>query len=123
MAINIFQNWLDQLGKKWIALDPEGAADLFSKDVVYFESTLKNPCKSWGEVFELWKVIPDNQKDITYNFEILAIKDDLCVANWQMERTLLPQNIKQKIDGIFVIKLNKDGLCNYFKQWRTAENY
>lgn len=117
-----FQNWLDALGHAWIDLNPKEASDLFSKDVEYYESALKAPCDNWDQVFDLWKVVPNNQKDITLKFEILSTTENLCVANWWMERMLLPGEIRQKIDGIFVFKLNDNGLCNYFKQWRTVEN-
>ena len=116
-----FQQWLTELGKTWIALDPKNATNLFSKDVEYYESALKVPCQNLEEVFNLWKVIPTNQKDVTFNYDILAISGNLCVVNWQVKRTQLPQLTKQNIDGIFVLKLNEDGLCNYFKQWRTVE--
>jgi len=117
-----FQNWLDQLGEAWVNLNPQEAANLFSKDVEYYESALKAPCENWNQVLDLWKVIPTNQKDVAFNFDILFNSDNSCVANWRIDRTLLPQNIQQKIDGIFVFKLNDDGLCDYFKQWRTVEN-
>ncbi len=120
--IDKFQHWLKQLGKAWSDLDPQNAANLFSKDVEYYESALKDPCESWDKMFALWKVIPTNQKDVTYDFDIITILKDVCVANWRVERILLPQNTKQKIDGIFVFRLNGTGLCDYFKQWRTVEN-
>ena len=122
MSRKKFHHWLEKLGKAWSDLNPEVAADLFSKDVEYYESATKNPCESWDKVFDLWRVIPTNQKDIVFNFDILAISGNVCIANWRVKRVLLPQNIGQKIDGIFVFKLNKDCLCNYFKQWRAVEN-
>lgn len=116
-----FQNWLNELGEAWSNLEPRKAANLFAKDIEYYESVLKDPLKDWNKVFDLWKIIPKNQKDVSFNFEIIAIDGKMCVANWRVERTLLPQNTRQKIDGIFVFKLNNEGLCNFFKQWRTAE--
>ncbi len=123
MSSEKFQDWLKHLGEAWSNLDAESAANLFSKDVEYYESALANPCENWDKVYELWKVIPINQKEVNFDFNILATSDNLCVANWRIKRTLLPQNTKQKIDGIFVFKLNENGLCNYFKQWRTVEIY
>lgn len=35
-----------------------------------------------------------------------------------MTRIMTKTNIKQEIDGIFQISLDKDGKCSYFKQWR-----
>ncbi len=114
-----YQHWLTDLGKAWVALDPQIAANLFSKDVEYYESATKKPCQSWDEVFDLWKVIPANQKDVSFDYDVLAVSGNLCIVNWRVERTQLPQLSHQKIDGIFVIKLNDEGLCNYFKQWRA----
>jgi hypothetical protein len=116
------QDWLSKLGEAWADLDPQKAANLFSKDVEYYESALKSPCENWEQVFDLWKVIPINQKDVIFDFDIIIVSENLCIANWRVERILLPENTRQKIDGIFVFKLNDDGLCNYFKQWRTIEN-
>lgn len=121
MDIQQFKDWLNKLEKAWVDLDPKNAVNLFSKDVEYYESALKVPCQNWNEVFDLWKVVPANQKDVSFNYDILAISKGLCVVNWRMERTQLPQLTHQKIDGIFVLRLNEDGLCNYFKQWRTVE--
>lgn len=121
MDIQQFKDWLNKLEKAWMDLDPKNAANLFSKDVEYYESALKAPCQSWDEVYDLWNAIPTNQKDVAFNYDVLAISENLCVVNWRVERTQLPQFTNQKIDGIFVFKLNKDGLCNYFKQWRTIE--
>jgi hypothetical protein len=117
-----YQRWLTDLGKAWVDLDPKNAVNLFSKDVEYYELATSNPCENWETVFNLWKIIPTNQKDVAFGFDIIAISESLCVAHWRVERTMVPQNTKQKIDGIFVLKLNNDGLCNYFKQWRTVEN-
>lgn len=122
MDDTIFKNWLNSLGKAWTNLDPQNAANLFSKDVEYYESALEKPCENWNKVFDLWQIIPNNQKDVNFNFEIINTSEKLCIANWQVKRISLPQNTKQKINGIFVFKLNKNGLCNYFKQWRTSKN-
>ena len=118
-----FQDWFEKLGKAWSARDPQKAANLFSKNVKYYESVFDPPCESWDKVFELWKVVPENQKDVIFEFEIMAVSDDLAVANWKVNRTLLPSNRKQNIDGIFVAKLNEEGLCNYFKQWRAVQEF
>ena len=66
----------------------------------------------------LWCVVADNQKDIDYKFEIVSCNENFCIINWQMTRTMTANNVKQEIDGIFQISVNKDGKCTYFKQWR-----
>lgn len=113
--------WFTKLGHYWSSLDPNGAANLFSKDVIYYESVFEKPCANWEEVFALWKLVPKNQKDVSYKFEIISTSGNLAIANWQVSRVLLPSNKTQTIDGIFIIKLNRNGLCNYLKQWRTIK--
>lgn len=121
MGDHQFIEWFNKLSKAWTERNSHQAASLFSEDVEYYESVFDSPCENWDGVFELWKVVPTNQKDVTFYFEVIATRDDLAVANWKVTRTLLPKNQKQIIDGIFVIRLNDDGRCNYFKQWRSVK--
>ena len=111
-----FNEWFIRLGEAWSERNPQKAASLFSKDVEYYESVFDKPCASWNEVYELWKVVPESQKDVTFEHELIAVNDNLAVANWKVTRTTIPANQKQKFDGVFVIKLNSEGLRNYFKQ-------
>lgn len=116
-----FKNWLAKLGKAWSERDPKAAASLFSEDCIYYESVFEEPCKNWDGILKLWQAVPLSQKDIKFNFKIVAFSGDVCVANWKVSRTLLPSMEKQIIDGIFQISLNEQGLCNYFKQWRSLK--
>ncbi len=116
-----FETWLTKLGKAWSERNPKTAASLFSKDCKYYESVFEEPCKSWDDILKLWLVVPENQKDVTFDFKVIAVSDKTCIANWRVSRTLLPNNEKQFIDGIFQISLNKKGLCNYFRQWRMVK--
>ena len=71
----------------------------------------------------MWKVVPENQKDITYNGEILFENEDSCIYHFTMTRTMVNTGKVQNIDGIFEIKLNEQNDLIYFKQWRfTKEN-
>src|SRR3989338_8005821 len=119
MDMSDFENWFTKHGKAWSERNPKAAASLFSKDCKYYESVFEEPCKSWDGILKLWSIVPENQKDITFVFKILAISDTYCIANWQVTRTLLPSNEKQLIDGIYQVSLNNKGLCTYFKQWRS----
>ena len=63
-------------------------------------------------------MVADNQKDISYKFNIVAFNENTCIINWQMTRTMTKTDTKQEIDGIFQVLINADGKCTYFKQWR-----
>jgi len=114
-------SWLKKFGEAWSERNPQKVLSLFSKNVKYYESVFEPPYEDLNKVLSLWKVVPLNQKDVTFNFEIITVSDDLAVANWKVTRTLLPTNQRQKIDGIFIIKLNNESLCYYFKQWRSLK--
>lgn len=116
-----YEKWTNEFMESWKKLDYEKTLSLLSKDVEYYENPIDNPCSSFDEVIKLWEIVGDNQKDIDYKFEILSYTEDVCIINWQMNRTLLPSNKLQQIDGIFQIALNEDGLCKYFKQWRYTK--
>lgn len=104
--------------ESWRKLDWERTLKTLDENVEYYENPIDKPCTNYGEVTNLWNIVADNQKDITYNFQIVSYNEETCIINWQMERTMTKNNITQKIDGIFQISLNKEGKCTYFKQWR-----
>lgn len=115
-----YNKWLDSFFESWKLLEGVKTVDLFSEDVKYFETPLGNPCSSIEDVKELWIIVPINQRNIEYSYDIICSNDNVCVVNWDMTRTINQK--KQTINGIFQISLDDNGLCNYFKQWRYTEN-
>ena len=113
-----YENWTKEFMESWKELDWERTLKTLDKEVKYYENPIDEPCKNFEDVINLWNVVADNQKDINYEYEIVAYNDNTCVINWQMTRTMTTNNTKQEIDGIFQISLNEDGKCTYFKQWR-----
>lgn len=111
--------WLHEFMESWKNLEGIKTTELFSKDVKYYESPMGEPCKTWEEVEDLWRVVNYNQKVQSYSFEILCQTEDLAIVNWQMERTM--NGVPQKIDGIFQISLNDDNKLTFFKQWRATK--
>lgn len=108
--------WLDSFFKSWQSLEGTKTANLFAKDVKYYETPQGQPCDSFDEVRLLWAVVPTNQCDIEYAYSIVCETNDVCIVNWQMTRTI--DNQMQFIDGVFQISLDDNDLCCYFKQWR-----
>lgn len=114
----IYDVWTKVFMESWKELDWKRTLETLDKDVKYYENPIDEPCKSFDEVIALWNVVADNQKDINYDYEIVAYNEETCIINWQMTRTMTSNNTKQEIDGIFQISLNKEGKCTFFKQWR-----
>lgn len=113
-----YEKWTKEFMESWKNLDWRKTLDTLDKAVKYYENPIDEPCKSFDEVTKLWNIVADNQKDISYQYEIIAYDNDFCIINFQMTRTITQNNVKQEIDGIFQISLNEEGKCTYFKQWR-----
>lgn len=113
-----YEKWTREFMESWKSLDFEKTLSTLSKNVEYYENPIDKPCSNFEEVRNLWKVVPENQKDIEYTFNIVCYNEDTCIINWQMTRTMIPAETKQEIDGIFQISLDEEGKCTYFKQWR-----
>lgn len=113
-----YNKWIKEFMDSWKELNCEKVLNTLSRCVKYYENPIDKPCESFDDVIKLWKVVPENQKDIDYKFEILSYNESVCIVNFQMTRTMTDNNAKQEIDGIFQISLNDKGKCTYFKQWR-----
>lgn len=113
-----YEKWVKNFMDSWKELDWKRTLSLLAKDVAYYENPIDRPCSNFEEVTNLWNVVADNQKDIEYQFEIVAFNEETCIVNWQMTRVMTQINQKQEIDGIFQIALDENGLCKFFKQWR-----
>ncbi len=121
MAKNYYE-WMDGFMESWKNLEGERTIEWLSTDVEYYEAPDGDPCDSIQDVAALWAVVPKNQKDITYSYDIICKDDRFCVYNWRMKRTLVTQDgeLRQRIDGIFQVALNDENKCMFFKQWRST---
>lgn len=112
-----FDTWLKNLGKAWVEKNPQIIADICAKNVVYHETPFTKPYKGPEAVKKLWQEVPDNQKDIKFKYDILAVTVTIGIAHWQAEYKRIKNNQKVVLDGIFQVKLNRQGLCTEFHQW------
>ena len=116
-----YNTWTKEFMESWAQLDWKRTLETLDRNVEYYENPIDRPCKNFDEVTSLWCVVADNQKDIKYDYQIVAYNDMTCIINWQMARTMTKTNTKQDIDGIFQISLNEGSKCIYFKQWRYTK--
>ena len=112
-----FKRWLDALGKAWITKDPRAASDICTNDITYYETPFGNPLRSRVEVEHVWKEVPESQKDVDFTYEILTVNEDFGISRWRASFTRIPSGIRDTLDGIFMVKLDKSGLCKEFHQW------
>lgn len=117
MEYNTFKKWLNALGKAWVSKNPDAASKLCSKNVVYYEDPFLPPLKGRDAVKKIWLDVPISQKDVKFTYEIIATTDDLGVAQWTGSFIRVPENTKAELKGIYLVKLDNEGLCKEFHQW------
>ncbi len=112
-----FEGWLDAYGKAWESRDPEAAARLFTDDATYYETPFDEPFRGYEGILEYWSEVPRSQENIRFSHEVLAVTEGMGVAHWKAAFTRLPSNVPFELDGIFLVKLDGDGLCTEFREW------
>ncbi|KKS97959.1 MAG: hypothetical protein UV73_C0004G0101 [Candidatus Gottesmanbacteria bacterium GW2011_GWA2_43_14] len=109
--------WINKMGQAWIDKKPEVITSLFAEKFKYYETPFEKPITNKTNLIKLWLDVPDSQKNISFNFEIISEKNRQYTAHWRASFTRIPSGIKAELDGIFLIKLNQHDSCTLFKQW------
>lgn len=115
-----YDKWIRAFMGAWKNRDVEAVMKTISRNCKYYETVFDNPCSSFEYIRKLWEEVPTNQKEIEYDYKIVLENNEFCIVNFFVERTLIPSGVIQNIDGIFQISLDENGLCNFFKQWRSV---
>jgi len=121
VTFNSFKNWLDTLGQAWITRDPKAAANICAKNVLYFETPFDKPLTSKKEVENIWQEVPASQKDIEFSYGIVSVNNEVGIAKWRASFTRLPSEVRDTLDGIYIVELDDNGLCTEFHQWWVAK--
>lgn len=105
--------WLKHFQEYWVNHDIVGISSLFADDVVYWE-TPHRKLNSHHEIQNEWSAIK-NQFDIRLNTSVYAKQDERYVVLWDLFYTNESHQEKHWA-GIYLIELDKTGLCTYFYQ-------
>ncbi len=95
-----FRAWLDLYGKAWTGRNAELIRDLFTKDAKYFEKPFLAPFDGIDSIIQYWQGIAQTQKDVSFQYKILAVDQDLGIAHFSAS-FLLYSSTQVKIYGIF----------------------
>jgi len=112
-----FGSWLDAYGHAWETRDPEAAVRLFTREATYHETPFDEPARGYAEILEYWSEGARSQEDVHFSHEILAVTEHEGIARWRANFTRVPSGAQVKLDGIFLVKLDADGLCTEFREW------
>jgi len=111
------RTWMDAYTVAFNAQDSAAAARLFTANGTYqwgpFGETLVGPDairRAWDEHQN-----PDEVAEMTY--EVLAVAPDVGVARWIASHTNEREGRRFRYDGVFVVTLTDEGLCDSFREW------
>lgn len=105
-------DWLLSFKKFWIEKDVESVLALFSDDVEYFE-TPERKLEDLDEIKSEWEVVKE-QDGIMLSLGPVRSADGAYEVDWQL--SYYKQGKKFEYSGIYKIRLNESGKCDYFMQ-------
>ncbi|HEY6945813.1 MAG TPA: nuclear transport factor 2 family protein [Candidatus Acidoferrum sp.] len=113
----VFAAWMEKYGQAWEALDAKAAAELYSGDGTYQVTPFVEPMRGREAMLEYWTHVAQTQENIQFGYEILALTPEHGIARWWASFVIVPQQLKTKLDGIFVITLDDKGKCTRLQEW------
>jgi hypothetical protein len=112
-----FTSWLDAYGKAWESRDAQAAAALYSENGTYRVTPFVEPMRGRKAIFEYWSNVARTEENVKFGYEILVASRELNIARWSASFVIVPQGLKTKLDGIFVISLDEQGRCTSLREW------
>ncbi len=117
LSMEHFHSWLEMYGKASKENDPQASVDLFAHNAKYYESPFKEPMIGHGAIFEYWNRGANNLKDKESSYEIFSTKDNLGIAHWRSNFTVVESDERFALDCLFVVEFDEDGRCTIFREW------
>lgn len=117
MESEMFQSWLEAYGRAWMGRDAQAAADLFAQDGTYQVTPFVEPMRGRSAIFDYWVHITETEQDVQFGHEILAVTPGVGIARWWASFLIVPEALHTKLDGIFLITLDRNGRCTALREW------
>jgi uncharacterized protein (TIGR02246 family) len=117
MTRESFAVWLERYGRAWKARDAKAAAGLYAEDGTYQVTPFVEPMRGRASILEYWTGVAQTEENIQFEYEILAVTPEQGIARWWASFVIVPQGLKTKLDGIFVIELDVQGKCLRLQEW------
>ena len=121
MERSSFESWLEEYGSAWRSRNPRAAADLFRDDGTYQVTPFVEPMRGRTAIFEYWSHVAETERDIQFGYEVLALTSEASIARWWASFLIIPQGMQTKLNGIFLISLDANGLCTSLREWWHKE--
>ena len=117
MDESALKRWLEEYGRAWENRDPEAAAGLYAEHGSYQVTPFVEPLRGREAIRNYWVAVARTEKDIYFWYEILTQSDRFGMAHWRASFEIVPQELKTRLDGIFLIQLDASGKCTALREW------
>ena len=111
------EQWLSEYGRAWENKDARSFVRLFGEHVRYFWTPIEEPKQGRNALEEAFQDAVLRQEDIRFTAEILGVRDRKGIAHWQCSFHRPRSRCAVRLDGIFVMEFDEDGLCDVFREW------
>jgi SnoaL-like protein len=113
--------WLDDYGRAWEQRDADAAAELFTEDAVYQWGPFGRKLRGRPVIREAWAEALDDQRNITFGYEVLSASDRGGIVRWWVGADLPDRGVHSRNEGIFRILFDESGLCERFEEWYNSD--
>jgi len=107
------EQWMINFKLNWITKDIPGVLALFTDDVEYWESETESYYKKEGEMslYDLWKqVLTLDDMRLEYLINGYNPMTNIYEVKWKFNHK------SESWSGMYLIRLDVNGFCTYFKQ-------
>lgn len=112
-----FAAWMDSYGRAWEARDARAAADLYAENGTYQVTPFVEPMRGRAAILGYWTHVAQTEENIQFGYEILALTAEQGIAQWWASFVIVPQRLRTRLDGIFVVTLDDGGKCLRLQEW------
>lgn len=113
--------WLTRCGEAWMRGDPELASSLFTPDCRYFETPYSEPAVGREGVRRYWQAVPEGQRDVRFDFSVLAVDGDRVIAHWTASFLRTASGVSVALDGMFLLEFGDARHCRTLREWWHRE--
>jgi hypothetical protein len=117
LTTNQFSQWLAKCGQASTENDPQASADLFSLNARYYETPFAEPIIGREAIYQYWVKGAQRLKDKTSSYQILAVKENIGIACWQANYTVIESGKHLALDCLFLVEFDDDQKCSLFREW------
>lgn len=111
------EEWLAAYGEAWERKDTGAFVGLFSPDARYHWTPFEAAKRGREALAEAFDAAVARQRGISFGSEVLSVAEGVGIAHWRCSFDRVETGDRVRLDGIFRMEFDEDGLCRSFREW------